>query len=249
MEVIAQLRAKFGAAFEELDYNGRLVMATVAMERTVSHNRLVEICDAHAHDLSLLLSRLVRLGLLQSHGKSRGTVYFLPGDSLPTPEQVFAGPGLPSFSAVNMRSSSEHLAVSSEYLAVSSEHLSEIARDQYGRLLSPRLDAPIVDDLQILDGQFRSTLERLAEAPRQKAKLETSRMEAALLALCRDQYLTLSALAELVERNPDGLRQQYLSRMVRTGVMTLAFPTKPTHEKQAYRASLLERSGDDHLYE
>jgi hypothetical protein len=39
--VLQQLRERFGAEFDELDYNGRLVMATVAMERVVSHSRLL----------------------------------------------------------------------------------------------------------------------------------------------------------------------------------------------------------------
>lgn len=243
-EVSADLKARFGAAFDELDFNGRLIMATAAIERVVSHNRLVEICDAHAHDLSLLLARLVKLGLLQSHGKSRGMVYFLPGESPPTPEQVFSGAGLlgatnPTIesSSEHLTSTSEHLAESSEHLVNTSEHLAKIERDRYGRLLSPHLDAPIVDDLLLLEESFKALLEMLAVEPRLKSKLSPERMEATLLSLCRDQYLTLSVLAQLVERNSDGLRQQYLTRMVRAGSMVLAFPTKPTHEKQAYRAA------------
>lgn len=237
--VLLQLRERFGPLFDELDYTGRLVMATVAMERVVSHNRLLEICDAHSHDLSLLLARLVKQGLLESDGRSRGMVYFLPGDSLPTPEQVFIGPAFSREPLANMRSSSEYSEVSSEYSAASSEYSSPTdgERDSRGRLLSPHLDAPIIDNLEVLDAVFRELLEHLAEEPRQKERLSSERMEQVLLALCRDQFLTLSVLAELVSRNPDGLRQQYLSKMVRGGDMLLAFPTKPTHEKQAYRAA------------
>jgi len=237
--VLLQLRERFGALFDELDYTGRLVMATVAMERVVSHNRLLEICDAHSHDLSLLLARLVKQGLLESDGRSRGMVYFLPGDSLPTPEQVFVGPAFSRGPLANMGSSSEYSEVSSEYSAPSSEYSppTDGERDSRGRLVTPHLDAPIIDNLEVLDNIFREFLEHLAEEPRQKERLSSERMERVLLALCRDQFLTLSVLAELVSRNPDGLRQQYLSKMVRGGEMLLAFPTKPTHEKQAYRAA------------
>lgn len=237
--VLLQLRERFGALFDELDYTGRLVMATVAMERVVSHNRLLEICDAHSHDLSLLLARLVKLGLLESDGRSRGMVYFLPGDRLPTPEQVFIGPAFSREPLANMGSSSEYSEVSSEYSAGTSEYSppTDGERDSRGRLVTPHLDAPIIDNLEALDEVFRELLEHLAEEPRQKERLSSERMEQVLLALCRDQFLTLSVLAELVSRNPDGLRQQYLSKMVRGGEMLLAFPTKPTHEKQAYRAA------------
>lgn len=244
--VLAQLREQLGTQFDALDYTGRLIMATAVMERVVSHNRLLEICDAHSHDLSVLLARLVKQGLLESHGRSRGTVYFLPGDSLPTPEQVFVGPAFPVSRPANMGSSSEYSEVSSEYSAGSSEYStqSDGERDLRGRLVTPHLDAPIIDDLAVLEEGFRSLLEALAEEPRQKERLSAERMERVILSLCRDQFLTLSALAELVNRNPDGMRQQYLSKMVRTGEMVLAFPTKPTHERQAYRAA--EGSAPDH---
>lgn len=236
-DVLAQLRERFGALFDALDYTGRLVMATAAMERVVGHNRLLEICGGHSHDLSLLLARLVKQGLLASDGRSRGMVYFLPGEVLPTPEQVFMGPAL--LGVGNMGSSSEYSEVTSEYSEATSGHsaLADSRRDLQGRLLTPHLDAPIVDDLSLLDQGFLKTLEQMAEEPRQKERLGSERMEQVVTALCRDHFVTLSALAELVNRHPDGLRQQYLSKMVRDGRMVLAFPTKPTHERQAYRAA------------
>lgn len=90
--VVEQLRERFGVRFESLEHTARLILATAAIERVVSHNRLLEICDTHAHDLSQLLARLVREGFLVPDGRSRGMIYHLPGEQLPTPEQVFAGP-------------------------------------------------------------------------------------------------------------------------------------------------------------
>ena len=236
-DVLAQLRKRFGAQFDALDYAGRLVMATVALERVVSHNRLLEVCGGHSHDLSLLLARLVRLGLLASDGRSRGMVYFLPGEALPTPEQVFVGPAL--WGAGNIGSSSEYSGLTSEHLHPSSEHsvLADSRRDRQGRLVTSHLDAPIIDDLSLLDQNLLKSLEQMAEEPRQKERLASDRMEQIVAALCRDHFVTLSVLALLVNRHPNGLRQQYLSKMVRGGRMLLAFPTKPTHEKQAYRAA------------
>lgn len=242
--VLVQLKSRFGSQFEELNYTERLVVATAAMERVVSHKRLLEICEAHPHDLSQLLARLVKQGLLESDGKSRGMVYFLPGESLPTPDQVFMGPTFPSMDARIAGSSSEHSELSSEHLADTSEYLTRNAeavqvsgdRDAKGRMLSAHLDAPLVDDLAKLEQNFLSELKGLAQEPSERSKLERPRMEAIILSICRDQFLTLSALSQLVCRSSDGLRQQYLSRMVKAGSMTMAFPTKPTHEKQAYRA-------------
>lgn len=156
----------FGDRFNDLDYNGRLVMATAAIERVVSHNRLLEICDAHSHDLSLLLARLVKQGLLESDGRSRGTVYFLPGDHLPTPEQVFIGPAFPIPQFANIGSSTEHSEVTRMFggdLRTFIARGGRLRRSRKTRDTSP--DAPVVDDLSFLDVSFRDILEGLAEEP------------------------------------------------------------------------------------
>ncbi|WP_442683041.1 hypothetical protein ACSBPQ_15950 [Stenotrophomonas sp. JC08] len=63
-----------------------------------------EICATYAYDLSQLLACLAREEFLVPGGRSRGMTYHLPGEQLPTPEQVFAAP----------LSSSEHYEASSE---------------------------------------------------------------------------------------------------------------------------------------
>src|SRR3546814_6100333 len=56
--VTDHLRKRFGAKFNALEHTARLLLATAAIEQVVSHSRLLEICDTHAHDLSQLLARL-----------------------------------------------------------------------------------------------------------------------------------------------------------------------------------------------
>lgn len=229
-DILNALRVRFGDLFDDLDYTARLIMATAAIERVVTHNRLLEICDAHSHDLTLLLSQLVKQGLLTSDGRSRGTVYFLPGDALPTPEDVF--------SLSNVRSSSEYSEVSSEHLMSSSEY-SEVnvsSRDEFGRFVSPQISHAIVDDLSYLTPDFLATLEGMSAEPRMQNKLNSVRMKQIILSLCQEHFISLASLAHLLNRNPDALRQQYLKPMTKDGSLVLAFPTTPTHEKQAYRS-------------
>ena len=230
--VLEGLKKRFGTLFDALDYTGRLVMATASIERVVTHTRLLEICDAHSHDLSLLLSQLVKQGLLDSDGRARGTIYFLPGDTMPTPEEVF-----PYID--NMRSTSEYLPASSEYSTETSKTMETkgSSRDGFGRFVTNQISHPIIDDLSHLKVEFRSKLENLAEEPRQQSKLKAERMKQVILTLCQDQFISLAALAKLLNRNPDGLRQQYLKQLVKEAKVVLAFPTTPTHEKQAYRTS------------
>jgi hypothetical protein len=59
-------------------------------------------------------------------------------------------------------------------------------------------------------------------------------MVAVVLALSAHHFVTLRCLAELVDRKPETLRDHYLTKLVRERKLTLAFPTTPTHERQAY---------------
>ncbi|WP_176886863.1 RNA-binding domain-containing protein [Acidovorax sp. JMULE5] len=247
-EVVQALRARWGARFDALDAHSRLILATAAMERTVSHSRLLELCDAHSHDLSVLLARLVRQGMLVSDGRARGTVYYLAGAALPTPEDVFSGPLLPAEGIASTIGSadslpggvpvegSEHSQQSSEHSQLSSEHSQarQELRDAEGRLLSPLLDGPVLDDLVALAPGFLAELQARA-APARAGRLDMDQMQAVICAVCTGHYVTRAVLARLLDRSPDALRQTHISPMVRSGLLQLAFPSKPTHEQQAYK--------------
>jgi hypothetical protein len=140
--------------------------------------------------------------------------------------------------------SSEHLNPSSEYLAVSSEQSSSAAgeRDSDGCWRSSVLDAPVVDDLSALTLALRSVLEESTALARTNKKLPEQEMRQLILSACKDQYLTLNVLAQLLNRNSDGLRQQHLREMVRNHDLRLAFPATPTHEKQAYRTARVNKT-------
>jgi len=226
--VLTALRKVFGAKFDALGQNERLTLAAAASERVVTHARVREMTRLHPFDLTRMLQTLVREGFLEAHNPGRGAVYCLPGAALPKPEEVF-GDG------------SEHSVPSSAHLPGSSAHLAgeagnEDHRDANGRLLADQLDAPVIDTLEMLVPSFRAQLEKLAAEPRNKAKLPVETMKEVVLAVCSGHYVTLSCLAQLVNRDPDAFRQQYLKPLAKDGKLRLAFPTAPTHAKQAYRS-------------
>jgi len=226
--VMTALRKAFGEKFDALGQNERLTLAAAASERVVTHARVREMTGLHPFDLTRMLQNLVRDGFLEAHNPGRGAVYCLPGAALPKPEEVF-GDG------------SEHSVPASAHLAGSSAHLagdvaSDDPRDGDGRLLTDQLDAPVIDSLEKLVPAFREKLERLAAAPRAKGKLPAETMIEVVLAVCAGHYVTLSCLAQLVNRDSDAFRQQYLKPLAKEGKLRLAFPTAPTHAKQAYRS-------------
>jgi hypothetical protein len=265
-QVIQGLRGKFGARFDTLADDDRVALALAASEGTVNHARLATISSSHTVDLSRTLQRLTQLGMLESSG-GRGAVYHLPGQDLPTPDEVF-GPHLtrlPEISTILARSSQEmlpsssdlglsssDLGLSSSDLGLSSSDLmvsssgSSSQRDGDGYLLTGQLSLPVIDDLTALSSEVRARLEAIAQEPRSKKKIDHVAMEQVLLNVCAGHYVTLQCLAGLVNRKPDSLRNQYLSPMVRSRTLSLAFPTTPTHERQAYCAtcSLPTSDGD-----
>lgn len=70
--------------------------------------------------------------------------------------------------------------------------------------------------------------------PRMKGKVEREVLISVVMRICTGRFVTLSCLAELVRRKPETLREQYLTRLLRQRKLALAFPTTPTHERQAY---------------
>jgi len=80
-------------------------------------------------------------------------------------------------------------------------------------------------------------LESLAAEPKSKGKLPAESMKGLILAICSGHYVTLTCLAQLVHRDSDAFRQQYLKPLTKEAKLRLAFPTTPTHAKQAYRAA------------
>lgn len=105
---------------------------------------------------------------------------------------------------------SEQSGISSEHLPVGSEHLSS---EHYNKLLS------------------------LAADVRGKGKVAKQVMEATILALCAEDWLSLRTLAQLVDRKSDSLRNHYINNMLQDGRLQARVPGKPNHPNQAYRRS------------
>lgn len=218
-QVMAGLKARFGLQFEQLSHVERVALALAASEGTVNHARLRAVTTEHSVDLSRTLQHLTQTGMLESTG-GRGAVYHLSGEAIPTPDDVFGPPARISIP-------------SSPNLTPSSPNLGE-NRDADGCLVSDQLALPVIDDLGALSARLRSALQTLAAEPRAKGKVERAILIQVILQLCEGRFVMLRSLAELVQRKPETLRDQYLTRLVRERKLTLAFPKTPTHERQAY---------------
>jgi len=221
-QVMAGLKARFGTRFDGLTYVERVALALAASEGTVNHARLRAVTIEHPGDLSKTLQHLTQGGMLESTG-GRGAIYHLPGEAIPTPDDVFGpAPRISVTSSLNLDSTSPNL---------------DEKRDADGCLIADQLPLPVIDDIETLSWVLRGRLEAIAAEPRAKGKVDREVLIAVVLRLCADHFVTLRCLAAFVNRKPGTLRDQYLTKLVRERKLTLAFPISPTHERQAYCAS------------
>ncbi len=249
VSVVEALRKQFGTSFDRLPTEARMTLAAACSERTVSHARVVEMTGSHPVEATRLLRDLAHSGYLERHNLGRGMIYCLPGASLPKPEDIFGekqGPDLAAGAVLedsgHSQPSSGHLAVSSGGLLQDSGHNGEAVagrpvRDEAGQLVSEKLDAPVIDTLEALRPPLLIEFEKISAVAKARRRLPQEEMQEILLALCSGRYITLSCLASLVDRSPDVLRKNYLKPMTSQGLLRLAFPTAPNHNRQAYRTS------------
>ncbi|HBR0005269.1 RNA-binding domain-containing protein [Klebsiella aerogenes] len=57
-------------------------------------------------------------------------------------------------------------------------------------------------------------------------------------------YLTVRDFSELLGRNPNSLRRDYLAPLVKEKILTLAYPSTPTHAYQGYKSDISKLSID-----
>jgi predicted HTH transcriptional regulator len=206
-ETLTELDKRFGNRFRELHETARLALATVAIEGSVTHARLKEMCAEHPKDLSAALAHLVDDGFLVSRGATRGTIYYFP-DKIPD----VTADGLASMAPATTQQttpSSQHLPDSSQHLDSDSQHLKDLQKD------------------------WPNLLE-LARPVRDKGKTPRNVVEETILKLCGGRFLPVRNLAELLNRDSNALLNHYLKNMVERGVLELRFEDK-THPQQAYR--------------
>lgn len=111
------------------------------------------------------------------------------------------------------------------------------SRDECGRLLNRYIDLPYIDDIKNLTDEFRNSLFYLAATPRARLRLgDKELMKSAILNVCQGHYISVSALGQILNRNPNALRQQYLKLLVEQGALKLAFPQYRNDPKQGYSA-------------
>ena len=204
-QAVADLEEHFGAKFASLSPIEHLTLVTAATEGMVNHGRLREISTDHPTDLTKMLTRLVKDGLLVSDGVGRGTLYFLPwqdrqGSSLFETEvaQPTAQGGVPP-------------------------ELSAIP---------PELPTLYLEWSQLSD-ELQHELKVIAQAVCVHPRVTSDVLRTTILKLCQGRYLSRRVLAQLLSRNQDDLLKRTLNPLVDANLLKAAFPSS-SDPRQAY---------------
>ncbi len=71
------------------------------------------------------------------------------------------------------------------------------------------------------DEGISEQLWQIASLAREKRRLTPQEMQEIILALCTGRYLTAERVGSLVDRNPEHMRNRYLTPLVEQGLLTL----------------------------
>ncbi len=254
-DTINRLESTFKEKFSNLNELERLILITADVDRWVNHERIMQITDESSRAVTLAFQKLENAEMLIANGSHKEKFCTLPGVKVSTVDEVFKNGSIndDNFSAPN--SSFEYSEVSSEYSKLRSNLLKAInrptkeysyeSRDKEGRRLIEGLDLPIIDNIEALEENFRTILELVTEDVRNKTRVQKETLNTLIFVLCQDHYVSLKALAALLGRNPDALRQSYLKPLVNQGLLKFAFPQQKTHELQGYTATNPSPPSDD----
>jgi ATP-dependent DNA helicase RecG len=109
--------------------------------------------------------------------------------------------------------------VDSEHLPVDSEHL------------------PV-------DSEHYKHLQEIAAAVCKQKRVSQSVVRETIARMCSNDYLSLRTLSDLLNRSSDSIRNHYVNRMVRDGILVLRYPAQPNHPHQGYKtAEAVRESG------
>lgn len=227
-ETAALLHQKFGNRVDNLNELERSIVITAAIEGWIDHERACQLTSLHSREVTLALPKLVSNGFLIAHGEKRNKSYTLPGQELPSPDDVFISNPL---STPPFITDSANLITDNGTMITDSQ---APARDSLGRFITDRLPSPYIDNFERLDAGLQQRLMLISQPSREKKRLSNEEMDAIVLSLCKGHFVPLSVIAMLLDRTPQNVREKQLSPLVKQGKMSMAFPYAKRHRKQGY---------------
>jgi predicted HTH transcriptional regulator len=128
---------------------------------------------------------------------------------------------------------SQHNEASSQHKEASSQHKGKSSH--HTNTLLQHCDEP---QTQVTVSPSVESLPAIVLEIRGQQRSDPAKVVAAICALCQDRYVTAQELAEILHRSMETLKNHYISKLIRQGILEQRFPEQPTHPAQAYRVKV-----------
>ena len=115
-------------------------------------------------------------------------------------------------------------------------------KDKIGGEETDVVAVDLIDNCEHIEGgvslsqEIEAKLWEISALARKKKRLSPDVMERIIVELCNQKSLMLKELADLLGRTPDGLRNNYLTKLLAKRKLRLKYPNQINHPKQAYMA-------------
>ncbi|SOB90603.1 predicted HTH transcriptional regulator [Ureibacillus xyleni] len=262
-DVLELLEFKLGSRYKTLSSDEVLALVIAYEEKSITNTRLQSLTNKHSQEILKVLSTLVDEEFLVPEGYGRGTRYVLSDffNFNNEDERVeflefkykksLAELGIEDADA---RSVEEKKNLLQEKTGLKGEMIG-LNKKNIGpneKMIGPNeKNNDLNDGMLILNketsrlkaekgnteeqDEVMEHLQLIAEPARNKMRLNYEKMEAIILKLCLNQYLTIKELSELLNRDSDSLRKRYITPLLQANKLELLYPENPRHKKQAYK--------------
>jgi hypothetical protein len=109
-----------------------------------------------------------------------------------------------------------------------------LAQDGRGRGTTYRLPGDSSHKLEKIPAEQLTKLRAIAAPAFMGERLPILETRRTILQICQGRYFTAAELAELMNRNPKGLRNRFLTPLVEEGLLMHKYPAEPNRPGQAY---------------
>lgn len=210
-ETLHELRTMFGNNVDALGKDELSILATCHIEGEISNNRLQYVIDQHRTDITKILQELCKQGYLLSDSKRRWTTYHLNthflSDNLDTSNDKL-DTSLPIIDTVTPNSDTSNSMMDTSLPS--------------NDTLTPNLDTS------------KANLDTNKKLPK---RLKKEELENLIVEKCKDEYYTISQIAEKTERKASYIQNEILPTLIENGKIVKLYPNIPNHPSQAYKSA------------
>src|SRR6185437_14618555 len=209
------LRKLLGNEYKSLNELQRLILVLAHQFSSTTNQDIAHYTSVHSHNIGYELAKMVARGWLSSAGIGRGTRYSLAIED-----------------AGNVKEYDNDIRLADNQHVIDESHKSLSHKSLSHKSLSHKsLSHKSLSMLNVRNSPANSIVEQVRNSKRIKPDL----LVQAILDVCLDDFCTCEIIARTLNRTEKTLRNSFLPKMVKQGILVLRYPKQPNHPQQAYK--------------